>query len=426
MNKILRFIEKLIPRTMYVFFQPAYHYILAFWAAVTYGFPSKKLTVIGVTGTKGKSSTIYFLSRVLEEAGYKVAAISSIQFKIGDKEWKNELKMTMPGRTQIQKFLADAVEAGCEFAIIEVTSQGIEQSRHRFINFDTAVFTNLAPEHIEAHGSFEKYKNAKLKFFKYVKNNHVLNKDDATFEEFMSTHSRSKSVYSLKSLKGVDLHLQIGGEFNLSNAAAAIKTAEIYNVREDVAKRALEKIKSIPGRMEFVNEGQDFKVVVDYAHTPDSLTIIYETLEKYKLENPEKETNMMSLLGAAGGGRDKWKRPEFGKIAGEYCDKIILANEDPYDENPEDILSDIEEGFYRGARKLIKDVDYWIILDRREAIKKAFSMAEKDDVVVMTGKGSETLMMVKGGKSIPWDDREVAREELKQLAASYLAHGRSL
>lgn len=415
MNKILRFFKKIIPRPVYELCQPAYHFILAFWAAVTYGFPSKKITVIGVTGTKGKSSTIYFLSKILEEAGYKVAAISSIQFKIGDKEWRNELKMTMPGRFQIQKFLADAVGAGCKFAIIEVTSQGVAQSRHRFIDFDTAVFTNLAPEHIEAHGSFGKYKNAKLKFFKYVKNNHVLNKDDATFEEFMDIPSKGKSAYSLKSLKGVDLHLQIEGEFNMSNAAAAIKTAEIYNIREEVAKKALEKIKYIPGRMEFVNEGQDFRVVVDYAHTPDSLTIIYETLEKYKLGNPDKESKMICVLGAAGGGRDRWKRPEFGKIASQYCDKIILTNEDPYDEDPESILKDIEEGFSQGQKKLDKDVDYWKILDRREAIKKAFSMAQKDDVVVMTGKGSETLMMMKGGGSMPWDDREVAKEELRKI-----------
>lgn len=415
MNKILRFIEKFIPRPIYEFFQPAYHLILAFWAAVTYGFPSKRITVIGVTGTKGKSSTIYFLSKILEEAGYKVAAISSIQFKIGDKEWRNELKMTMPGRFQIQKFLADAAQAGCKFAIIEVTSQGVAQSRHRFIDFDTAVFTNLAPEHIEAHGSFEKYKNAKLKFFRYVKNNHVLNKDDKTFDELFRIPSKTKSVYSLHSLKGIDLHLKVGGEFNLINAAAAMKTSEIYDIKEDVVKRALEKIKTIPGRMEFIEQGQNFKVVVDYAHTPDSLVIIYETLEKFKLENPEKEGKMICILGAAGGGRDRWKRPEFGKIASQYCDKIILANEDPYDEDPEKILNDIEEGFATGSKQLIKDSDYWKILDRREAIKKAFSLAEKNDVVVMTGKGSETQMMIKGGESVPWDDREVAKEELKEL-----------
>ena len=167
MEKILNIGRAIIPKPVFEFFQPAYHWALAYLAALVYGFPSRKLKVIGVTGTKGKSSTVYFLSRILEGAGYKTAAISTIQFKIAEKEWPNSLKMTMPGRFAIQSFLAKAAKAGCQFVVLEVSSQGVLQNRHRFINFDTAVFTKLAPEHIEAHGSFENYKKYKLKFFEY-------------------------------------------------------------------------------------------------------------------------------------------------------------------------------------------------------------------------------------------------------------------
>lgn len=408
MNKILRFIRKLTPK----FIINIYHYKLALLAAIFYGFPSRKLTVIGVTGTKGKSSTVYFLSKVLEGAGYKTASLSSIQSKIGDQEWPNKLKMTMPGRFQIQKFLSEAVTAGCKFAVIEVSSQGVVQSRHRFINFDSAVFTNLAPEHIESHGSFGKYREAKLRFFRYVKNNHIINKDDKYFDDFWTVSARNKVAYSM--IDAQDLKLQIAGDFNLSNGAAAIKTAEIYGIDKNEAKNILENIKFIPGRMEFIDEGQDFKVVVDYAHTPDSLRKVYETLRNgYKLT--ANSYKLVCVLGAAGGGRDKWKRPEFGKIAAEFCNEIILTNEDPYDESPEEILNQISSGLSQirnPKSEIIK------IIDRREAIKKALNLAKKGDIVVITGKGCEQWMMLENGKKIPWDDRQTVREELKRLATS--------
>lgn len=411
MNKILRFFEKyIIPKSIYRFCQPIYHYLLAFSSSAIYGRPSKKLTVIGVTGTKGKSSFIYFLGKIFEEAGYKVAVTSSIQFKIGKNEWTNNLKMTMPGRSMVQKFLSDAVRAGCQYAIVEVTSQGVTQHRHQFIDFDTAVFTNLAPEHIESHGSFEAYKNAKLEFFRYVKNNHVLNKDDEHFEEFFNIPAQNKYLYSLKDAK--DLKMKLVGDFNARNGAAAIKTAALYGVDYEIAKRAIEKIDTIPGRMEFISEGQDFKVVVDYAHTPDSLTAAQEALAVLKPSG----SRLICVLGAAGGGRDKWKRPEMGKIAAHNCDEMILTNEDPYDENPLSILEDIAKGFSKSDNvKFQMPGSFCKMLDRREAIRKALNIAKKDDIVIITGKGSEPLMMLDNGKKIEWDDRQVVREEIKAL-----------
>jgi len=422
MEKLLNIGRKIIPKPVFEFFQPAYHLTLAYLAALIYGFPSRKLKVIGVTGTKGKSSTVYFLSRILEGVGYKTAAISTIQFKIAEKEWPNSLKMTMPGRFAIQSFLAKAVKAGCQFVVLEVSSQGVLQNRHRFINFDTAVFTKLAPEHIEAHGSFENYKKYKLKFFEYVKNNHVINKDDKYFQEFYNVPAKNKITYSaslpasqaevLRAGDYKNLKLKLWGDFNLANAAAAVKTAEIYGIDAEKSGKILENIESLPGRMELIDPpasgGQKFKVIVDYAHTPDSMEAVYGSL-KPKLSADAK---LLCVFGATGGGRDKWKRPEYGRISERYCDEIILTNEDPYDESPEEILRQIETGF--SSVESVKSKVHKV-LDRKEAIQKGISLAKEGDIVIITGKGSETTMMVAGGKKIPFDDRAVVREELKKF-----------
>lgn len=404
MQNLLNFFRKIIPKPVFEFFQPAYHLVLAFLAAFFYGFPSRKLKIIGVTGTKGKSSTVYFLSKVLESVGHKVASLSTIQFKIAEKEWANSLKMTMPGRFAIQSFLAKAKKAGCQFAVIEVSSQGVLQNRHRFISFDTAVFTNLAPEHIEAHGSFENYKKYKLKFFEYVKNNHILNKEDKYFQEFYSTTAKNKLSYSAGDYK--NLKLKLWGDFNVANAVATIKTAEIYGIKPEMATKILENIESLPGRMEFIEGPQKFKVIVDYAHTPDSMEAVYKSL-KPKLAVGAK---LICVFGATGGGRDKWKRPEYGKISEKYCDEIILTNEDPYDENPEEILKQIEKGFSQTQDGNFK---FQKIIDRKNAIQKGVSLAKEGDIVIITGKGSETTMMIANGKKIHFDDRETARESLR-------------
>ena len=310
----------------------------------------------------------------------------------------------MPGRFAIQSFIAKAVKAGCQFVVLEVSSQGVLQNRHRFINFDAAVFTKLAPEHIEAHGSFEDYKKCKLKFFEYVKNNHIINKDDKYFREFYNVQAKNKTIYSARDYK----NLKLWGDFNLANAAAAVKTAEIYGIKPDLAVKSLENIESLPGRMELIGGSQNFKVVVDYAHTPDSMEAVYGSLKPKLAEN----SKLICVFGATGGGRDKWKRPEYGKIAEIYCDEIILTNEDPYEENPVSILEQIETGFSQ-----VESVKSKVhkVLDRKEAIKKGISLAQEGDIVIITGKGSESTMMVAGGKKIHFDDRETAREELKKL-----------
>ncbi len=369
-----------------------YHFLWAFFGAVIYRFPgkNKSIKIIGVTGTSGKSTTTNFISAILEEAGYKVASISTIRFKLGEKEWENKFKMTLPGRFHVQKFLRQAVNAKCDFVVLEVTSEGIRQSRHRFINFDTAVFTNLSKEHIESHGSFENYRNEKLKLFKANRNVHVINKEDPNTSYFWDIPAKQKIGFTAED---VSFPLPVEGIFNRANAAAAVAVAKVYGVNMDVCQTALQKVSGVPGRMEIISQSP--KVVVDYAHTPEQLEQVYKSF-------PNK--NLVCVLGSCGGGRDKWKRPVLGEVAKQYCTQIFVTNEDPYDEDPMAIIDAVAETAGENVQR---------ILDRKEAIQKAISIAQPQDVVVITGKGSEPWLCVANGKKIPWDDRQLAREALK-------------
>jgi len=414
------FLRKIAPQ----FLINWYHLSLSFLGAFFYRFPSRKLIVIGVTGTNGKSTVVDLTSKILEEAGEKVCSLSSIRFKIGNKEFVNDLKMTMPGRFRIQKFLRKAVDSGCHYAILEVTSEGIKQHRHKFINFSVAAFTNLTPEHIETHGSFEKYKEAKGKLFEATKKTHILNLDDENTEYFWRFPADFKIGYGINleqnfkvsetikaekaivSQEGIEFKvsnqnfkINLLGFFNIYNCLTAIAIARSHNISLEICKKALEKVSGVPGRMEEIIS-VPFKVFVDYAFTPNALEKVYQTLK-----NNFKPKRLICVLGAAGGGRDKWKRPVLGKLAADNCDEIIVTNEDPYDEDPLEIINQVAQGTAGKAKK---------IPDRREAIKNALKTASGGDIVIITGKGCETSIAEKG-KKIPWDDREVAREEFQRL-----------
>lgn len=391
-------IKKFIPS----FLLSWYHYFLAFSGAVFYCFPSRRIKVIGVTGTNGKTTVASLLAEILEEAGFKTACLSSIKFKIKGEERENALKMTMPGRFRLQKFLKQAVAADCQYAVLEVTSEGIKQHRHRFIHFEAAIFTNLSPEHIEAHGGFENYKKAKGKLFQVTRNIHIINIDDENSEYFLQFPAEKKYTYGWEkgdvNNKDLRLKLRLIGDFNIYNALAAMAAGLSQGIDLKICRRAVEKVGGVAGRMELVIE-KPFKVFVDYAFTPNALKKVYRAL---KPENGK----MICVLGACGGGRDKWKRPVLGRIAAENCQEVIVTNEDPYDENPMKIIEEVADGAGQGARK---------ILDRREAIKIALSLAKEEDTVVITGKGSEPWLVEARGKKIPWDDREIVRDEFRKL-----------
>lgn len=410
---IKKIIKKLTPK----FLLGIYHYSLAFLGALIYGFPSRKLIIIGVTGTSGKSTTVDLITRILEQSGEKVASISTVRFKMGNKEWVNKLKMTMPGRFQIQKFFRQAVKEKCKYVVLEVSSEGVKQFRHKFIYFDSAVFTNLSLEHIESHGGFEKYRAAKLKFFKAVKNRHFVNIDDENAKYFLQTKAKETfkfglndvenlkitdngSVFEVRSIK---FQISLLGKFNVYNAICAITVATSYGVHLNVCSQALEKAKGIAGRMEIVVK-KPFTVVVDYAHTPEQLENVYKTLGE----------NLICVLGSCGGGRDKWKRPVLGELAGKYCKEIIVTNEDPYDENPEEIIDQVISGIPNDKSQITKK-----IIDRKEAIKTALKLAKQNDSVIITGKGSEPLMCLANGKKIAWSDKEIVKAEMGEFAEKF-------
>lgn len=447
METILRIIKKIIPKKVFKFFQPYYHKALSYGANFFYGYPSNKLIVVGVTGTNGKSSTTHIIAKILESYGDKVGETSTVFFKIGEQEWLNDKKMTMLGKFALQKMIAKMVKVGCKYAVIETSSEGIMQSRHLGINYDILVFTNLTPEHIEAHGGFENYKNAKLKLFKHLeKSKHkkidgrviqktiVSNIDDKHGNDFLNFKVDKKIGYSLNknvnnaglekviatdvrvysngSLFNVDndeVKINLLGDFNVYNTLAGIAVAKSLGFKVSEIKKSLLKIKGIEGRMEIIDEGQDFDVIVDYAPEPASLKQAYNTILKIKTENAK----LIHVLGSCGGGRDVARRPVLGSMAGNSADYVIVTNEDPYDDDPMSIINDVASGAIRAGKALDKDL--FKILDRREAIKKAFALAGKNDLVLLTGKGSEQAMCVADGKKIPWDERVVAREELANI-----------
>ena len=401
-------IKKYIPKFVF----KIYHFLLAFLGSVFYAFPSKKIKVIGITGTNGKSTTAGICFKVLESGGYKVASLSSISFKIGEIEKVNELKMTMPGRFKIQKFLKEAVVNKCDYAIIEVTSEGIEQFRHRFIDFDAVIITNLSKEHLESHGGFENYKRAKGKFFKDVRKLHILNKDDPYFDYFNSFTADKKITYSvlkdsdIKANKilvtdsfsefevdGVRFKTSLLGEFNISNCLAGIALGVSQGISLEECRNGISKVEGIPGRMQKIIS-EPFSVFIDYAFTPNALEKVYQYLKP----------NVV-VLGSCGGGRDKWKRPVLGGLASSYAGQVIVTNEDPYDENPQKIIDEVAEG----VKNPIK------IFDRREAINKALSLAKKGDTVVITGKGSETCIMWDNGRREDWNEKQVILEEFEKI-----------
>ncbi|MDP6527983.1 MAG: UDP-N-acetylmuramyl-tripeptide synthetase [Candidatus Pacebacteria bacterium] len=412
---MLTLIKRLIPRPVFLLIQPIYHYTLSLLGALIYRFPSNSLYVIGVTGTKGKSSTVQIISSILEASGEKVATASTISFSINDESVPNKFKMTMPGRFFLQYFLRGAVRKGSKYAVIEMTSEGVKQFRHKWIALDALVFTNLRPEHIEAHGSFENYRDATLKLRDSISKSNkkerviVSNIDDEHGSLFLDTEVEKKLPYSLTNTKhgvnekGVTISLDentftstLRGKFNGHNILAAITLSKHLGIDDNSIQRGLDNV-LIPGRVEFINEGQDFDVVVDYAHTTDSLLALYDAFPGRK---------KICVLGSTGGGRDKWKRPKIGEIVEANCEKVILTDEDPYDENPKEIVEDVISGMKEKPQ---------VIMDRREAIKKGIEIAEKGGIVLITGKGTDPYIMGPRGEKTPWSDAEVAREILHDL-----------
>jgi len=433
MKKLLK---KLLPEKLVL----VYHYFVALFATLYYGFPSKKMIVIGVTGTKGKTSTINFIWSCLTAGGHKTGIISTANIRIGEKEFLNKYHMTMPGRFTIQKLMAQMVKNGCKFCIVETTSEGIKQYRHIGVYYDMAIFTNLSPEHLEAHGrSFEKYKQMKTKMFavlsshkkiiagKEIEKIIIANKDSEYADHFLNFQADKKITFAIKneadyvanniqetnfgvSFKVAKVIFRIGilGKFNVYNALPAIIVCRLVGVSDYLIAKGLSELQTIPGRMEKIDERQNFTVIIDYAHEKESITNILQTANSME----KIGAKVIILLGAEGGGRDKAKRPIMGELSAKMADYVIVSNVDPYEDDPKQILEDIAVSSEKFGK--IRDQNLFVIEDRRLGIRKALSLAKANDIALITGKGAEQSIVI-GGKRSSWDDRKVVREELKLI-----------
>ena len=418
-----------------------YHWAIAYLSALIYRFPSRKMIVIGVTGTKGKTITANFIWSVLNQGGITTGLISSAVIGFGKKTWLNKFHMTMPGRFILRRLLAQMAKQGCKYAVIETTSEGIKQSRHKGIAYDIAVFTNLAPEHLSSHkNSFEEYKKAKGVMFeglrksfvkklngKLVQKIIIANNDDPRSSYFLGFAADKKITFSVKKesdyqageinsflsgtqfrIKEKEYHVKTIGAFNVYNALPAIILGDLFGLCFSNIQKGLDVLKLVPGRMEKIEAGQEFVVLVDYAHEESSMKEALKTSCHLCGEN----SRIIVLLGAEGGGRDKSKRSAMGMAAGQKADFVIISNIDPYEDDPAEIAQTIANAAEREGK--ILDKDLFVILDRRQGIRKALSLAQKSDIVLITGKGAEQSITI-GGVKHDWDDRVVAKEELNKI-----------
>lgn len=428
---MLHKLKKAIPETHPL--RLLFHRSKAFVAAARYGFPARRLYVVGVTGTDGKTTTVGMLAHVLQKSGRETAALSTAFFQTGaDVRW-NATQKTSPGPFAIQKFLRGAVKAGCTHAILEYSSHGLLQGRTWFTWPKVAAITNLSEEHLDYHGTMEEYMKAKKILFRMLrgKGTKVLNGDDRSYKDLIDVRSFRTVVTTaspkhgaiivgtatllwLDQEEGKDLvhvesghketerhplSLQIPGGFNRMNALTAMGCAIGCGVSPADALEALATFPGIPGRMERIDEGQPFKAYVDFTVTPQS----YEsTLSALKAEC---QGRLLVLAGSCGD-RMKEKRPLVGKIVSEYADVAVIANEDPYTEDPRAIIDEVWAGMDHSK------VQGHRIFDRKEAIAFLLKEAKPGDTVVFCGKGSDTTMWLKEGK-VPWNERQIVRDLLK-------------
>jgi len=414
-----------------------YHKLKAVIAVLINFNPSKKIKVIGVTGTDGKTTTVNIIAKMLESAGYKVGFTSTVMYKIGEVEWSNRDKMTTQSPFFVQKMLRRMVAAKCDYAIVEVTSHAVAQNRIWGINFDVAVFTNIANDHLEYHGSFENYMRAKGKFMgslfgmrrkKGIRKSVIVNHDDPHFEYFDQFQGDLKFTYGVNkgSVKAESVLLKaegssfsvkvpnavqefktnLIGEFNVYNCLAAICVGISQEIPIEKLAEIFAKLKPIAGRLEAVDVGQDFPVVVDYAHTAEALEKVCQIFKALLAQRGVGK--LFLVFGATGGGRDKSKRPVMGQVADRYADVIVLTDDDPYEEDRVSIINDIAKGINR-----VEGSNLYRIVDREEAIRFALLQAGFDDVVLITGKGGEEVIMI-GKEKIAYDDREVVRRILSE------------
>ncbi|MGM0411171.1 MAG: UDP-N-acetylmuramoyl-L-alanyl-D-glutamate--2,6-diaminopimelate ligase [Bacillota bacterium] len=395
---------------------------MAFLAAEFYNNPQKKLKLIGITGTNGKTTTSYLIKSILKNAGYKTALIGTIGNFIGGEKFPST--RTTPNSLELHKLFHKMLNNNVEYVVMEVSSHAIDLKRILNLKFNAAVFTNISQDHLDYHKNFEEYINVKSKLFEQVKKNgySIINVDDKNSDKIISNSSSKIMSYSIKKASDLKaknicldvksssfqlenyskkINLNISGKFNVYNALAAIGVGFSLNISYNNIKEALERVKGIPGRFELVKENQNFTVIIDYAHTADGMKNVLKTITDLP------RNDIITIFGC-GGDRDRDKRPKMAKVAAKYSDYFIITTDNPRSEDPEAIISDIIKGLSSN-----KD-NYEIIVDRKEAIFKAIKQAQKNDIIIIFGKGHENYQVFRD-KTIHFDDKEEAKKAIKAL-----------
>ncbi|MBA2287438.1 MAG: UDP-N-acetylmuramoyl-L-alanyl-D-glutamate--2,6-diaminopimelate ligase [Ktedonobacteraceae bacterium] len=408
---------------------------LANLACAFYDYPTRKLCTIGVTGTDGKTTTSNLISIILETAGQRAGLMTTANFRLNGQAWENSSRQSTLEAPEVQQFLRRALDAGATHAVVETTSHGLELQRVRGCEFDVGVITNITSEHLDFHKTIERYRRAKARLFEMLDPTRrkdvatrplaVLNRDDSSYEVLkpycrvpildygldlraavravdVDLHAASTRFRAILPDNEVAIETRLIGRFNVSNCLAAIATTYSQGVAVADIARGLAQVTGVSGRMEHIDEGQPFTVIVDYAHTAESLEKVIATLR------PLTTGKIIAVFGSAGE-RDLQKRPVMGKIAAQMADFFVITDEDPREEDHEQILRAIATGAEAVGKR--EGRDFLCIADRTQAIASAFAHARSGDTVLLAGKGHEQSIIM-GREKIPWDDRRVAREQL--------------
>ncbi len=419
-------LKHILPNTLLKKLVNPYHWAESFIANVHHGFPARAMYVVMITGTNGKTTTASYLGSILNKAGYNVGVCSTAYFEINGKRIANDLNFTVTNPFKLQSMLSQMKKAGVDHLVLEVTSHALAQHRVWGVPCDVAVMTNLTQDHLDYHGTMENYAAAKGKMFARKPKFIVLNRDDKWFDYFnqfpageqkmtygADEHAEARIVNVNLHKQGSDVRLKIDhttelkfttklpGKFNVYNATAAATAAYVMRVDTDKIIAGVEGVESVPGRLERIVAGQPFDVIVDYAHTPDAIENLLETLKHLT-------RNRLILVFGATGDRDRGKRPIMGEIAAKLADRIVLTDEESYTEDPAQIRHMVMEGIISGGGGSKVDE----VPDRKQAIEKALSIARRGDTVVVTGMGHEQYRIINGRRE-PWHEPSVIRELLE-------------
>lgn len=432
-----RIVKTVIPRKLFKKIEPIGHLGEAVLFNIIHGFPARNLKVIGVTGTNGKTTTCFLIHRMMVEAGYKVGLMTTVSWGV-DRDIRPQVHhMTNVAMPELMQRLKEMKKQGAQWLVLETTSHALAQHRVWGIPYSLAVMTNVTHEHLDYHGSFESYRDDKRKLFKLANRNKkglragVINADDASAQLFGTDITRpltygiktgeiratdiktasTGSDFTVKSQTHKDLelkiHVNLPGGFNIYNALAAVGVGLALQMTHEQIEQGIAALKSVEGRMTAVNAGQDFSVVIDYAHTPDSFEQLFKDFKAVRSSG-----KLIVMFGSAGGQRDKLKRPVQGELAGKYADEVILTEEDDRDTPGMEILDQITSGAKKAGK--VRDKDLFLIHDRTEAIKFTLGRAKVGDTVLLLGKGHEKTIERADGEH-PWDEIAITKKALRDI-----------